>query len=125
MAAEIPVSYISETPPRSGEAAPLTTFEKVPRRMAELIVIQFLTGAVPAFEVPTICHSGRPEPNRCHAVSHSPGREGWVLVHTPQQERRRTGWWCPDCARQLREEMAKLGYRVSSRDVPIGGAGQA
>ena len=34
--------------------------------MAEAIVIKFLTGAVPGFEVPTSCYSGKPKPNTCH-----------------------------------------------------------
>jgi len=93
--------------------------------MAEAIVIKFLTGAVPGFEVPTSCYSGKPKPNTCYATSRAPGREAWVLVHNPSFERRRTGWWCPDCARQLREEMAKLGFSVSSQNIPIAGPGTA
>ena len=93
--------------------------------MAEAIVIKFLTGAVPGFEVPTSCYSGKPKRNTCYATSRAPGREAWVLVHNPSFERRRTGWWCPDCARQLREEMATLGFAVSSQDIPIAGLGTA
>jgi hypothetical protein len=93
--------------------------------MAEAIVIKFLTGAVPGFDQPTICHSGKAKPNTCYAVSRAPGREGWVLVHNPAFERPHAGWWCPDCARQLREEMARLGFAVSSQDVPITGPGRA
>jgi hypothetical protein len=93
--------------------------------MAEPIVINFLTGEVPGFDRPTICHSGKPKPNTCNAVAREPGRAGWVLVQNPAPERHRDGWWCPDCARQLREEMAKRGFWISSEDVPISGAGEA
>ena len=51
--------------------------------MAEPIVINFLTGAVPGFDEPTICHSGKPKPNTCYAIAHEPGSAGWVLVQLP------------------------------------------
>ena len=34
------------------------------------------------------------------------------------------GWWCPDCAR-MREEAAKLGFAITSRDIPITLPGRA
>jgi len=97
--------------------------------MAEPILTKFLNGAAPGFDQPTICHSGKPKPNTCYAISGEPGRAGWVLVKVPPAERRRpvdrAGWWCPDCARQLREEMTKRGFTVVSQDIRIGGAGSA
>ena len=93
--------------------------------MADPNVIKMVTGALPGFDRPVVCHSGRPEPNTCYALSHEPGREGWVRVILPPAERRRDGWWCPDCARRLREEMERLGFPVSSLDVPISEAGKA
>ena len=93
--------------------------------MAEPIVINFLTGAVPGFDEPTICHSGKPKPNTCYAIAHEPGRAGWVLVQLPPGARHRDGWWCSDCARQLRQEMAKRGFWISSEDIPITAPGSA
>ena len=91
--------------------------------MAEPIVIKFMTGVVPGSHRPTICHPGKLKPNTCYAVSREPGREGWALVQNPPSERHRDGWWCPECARQLRGDMAKFGFSVGSHDVPISGAG--
>jgi hypothetical protein len=93
--------------------------------MADRISIKLLTGAASGFDQPTHCHSGKPKRTRCYAVSREPGRNGWVLVQNPPAERRRDGWWCPDCARQLREEMAKLGFAVHSEDIPISAPGSA
>jgi len=104
---------------------PLTTHRDKSTTMAEPILTKFLTGAAAGFDQPTICHSGKPKPNTCYAVSGAPGRAGWVFVQVPSSERRRDGWWCPDCARQLREEMTKRGFTVVSQDIRIGGAGSA
>ena len=54
-----------------------------------------MTGVVPGSDRPTICHSGKPKPNTCYAVSREPGREGWVLVQNPPSERHRDGWLVP------------------------------
>jgi hypothetical protein len=91
--------------------------------MAEPIVIKFMTGVVPGADRPTICHSGKPKPHTCYAVSREPGREGSVLVQDPPSECHRDGWWRPESARQLRGDMAKFGFSVGSHDVPISGAG--
>jgi hypothetical protein len=87
-----------------------------------MITIRFLSGAVAGFDQPTICHSGKPKRNRCHAVSREPGREGWFFVQNPSSQRRRDGWWCPDCARQLQEQ---LGSPIRHEIIPIVPEGRA
>jgi hypothetical protein len=89
--------------------------------MAESNVISLMTGAVPGFDDVTSCHSG----NLCLAVSPAPGREGWALVQIPDPEGHRSGWWCPHCVSRLRNEMSRLGFAMSSRDVPITSPGTA
>jgi hypothetical protein len=93
--------------------------------MADPIIIKFLTGAVPDFDEPTICHSAKPKRTRCYAVAREPGREGWVFMQNPSDKRRRDGWWCPDCARQLQQELAKRSCAVNSQDIPISAPGTA
>jgi len=99
--------------------------QESPGPMADPIIIKLLTGAVAGFDEPTFCHSGKPKRTRCYAVSHEPGRDGWVLVKNPSFQRRRDGWWCPDCAHQLREELAKQGGTVISENIPISAPGTA
>jgi hypothetical protein len=86
--------------------------------------VMFLTGAVPGFDVPTICHSGKPRRAKCYAVTREPGREGWVLVTNPPEQRRRNGWWCPDCANQLKQIFIENGIAVDSQNISISPAGK-
>lgn len=93
--------------------------------MTDVIPIKFLTGAVPDFDGPTICHSRKPKPNTCHAITNAPGRDGWFFLQHPAEERRRDGWWCPDCAHELQQLIKQLGSSVTSEDVPIVPPGRA
>ena len=82
---------------------------------ANPITIKFLTGAVPGFNEPSRCHSGKSGRNRCYAFTRVPGRDRWVFV----QNSRRDGWWCPDCARQLQEALKENGRVFASEDIPL------
>jgi len=93
--------------------------------MTDATVIKFFTGAARGFNQPTVCHSGKPKPNACSAVSQEPGREGWALVRNPFDRGRRDGWWCKDCARQFREDLTKQGFTATSQDIPIPPPGAA
>jgi hypothetical protein len=93
--------------------------------MAEPILIKFLTGAALGFDEPSICHSGKPKRNRCYAVTQAPGRDRWTFVQNPSFERRRDGWWCPDCAHQLRQALEQRGSKVTVQDIPLPAPGRA
>jgi hypothetical protein len=93
--------------------------------MTDPILIKFLTGAVPGFDQPTICHSGKPKPNTCLALSHAPGQDRWVFVKNPASERQRDGWWCPDCVHQLEDMMRERGYTATSETFPLPPPGTA
>jgi hypothetical protein len=75
-----------------------------------MIKISIYTGAALGFDKPTMCHSGKPKPNTCYAVTRSPGREGWSLVKAFSN---RDGWWCPDCVKQFQENHGAAGHRAS------------
>jgi hypothetical protein len=90
-----------------------------------MIKISIYTGAAQGFDKPTICHSGKPKPNACYAVTRSPGREGWSLVKNPAEFSNRDGWWCPDCVKQFQETMAQQGIEPQSSDIPFSPRGAA
>jgi hypothetical protein len=90
-----------------------------------LDLIFFCTGPIAGYDQPSICHSGKPKPHKCYALSPAPGREDWVFVINPPDQRSRDGWWCPACAQQLREMMQQNGFEIIAENIPLPPEGRA
>jgi hypothetical protein len=89
------------------------------------VFVEMLTGAVPGFDEPSMCHSGKPKRTRCYAVSRTPGRDGWTLVRNlVEEQRHRDGWWCPDCTRQLQDMMEERGFEARREVVAVSPPGE-
>jgi hypothetical protein len=86
--------------------------------------ITIMSGAALGFDAPAACHSGKPDATRCTATTEHPGREGWRLIKNPA-ERRRNGWWCPDCVNQLEGLIRARRWKLTRRDVSLPPEGRA